>query len=101
ARRGRALLELGQTDPGLADLTRPEVAQATHWLALSWRAHACLADGDSAGYRRTCAALLDRSAQAEGGRVANGGARTCTLAPGAVADFRPLVRLAERAVAAK
>ena len=101
ARRGRALLERGQTDPGLADLARPEVAHATHWQVLDWHAHACLARGDRAGYRRACAALLARFSKTEDAAMANNVAWICTLAPGAVADFRPVVRLAERAVDAR
>jgi tetratricopeptide (TPR) repeat protein len=99
ARRGRALLELGRTDRGLADLTHPGVAGSSDWQALSWHARACLVAGDTAGYRRACARLLERFDQTPDPGLANNVAWACALAPGAVRDLGRVVKTAEGAAA--
>ena len=55
--------------------------------------------GDVEGYRRCCASMLDRFESSKNALDANDTAWACTLAPGAVDDLTPLIRLAERAVA--
>jgi tetratricopeptide (TPR) repeat protein len=64
-------------------------------------ARACLASGDTAGYRQACAVLLERFGQTQDPQLANGVARTCALAPKAVADLGQAVELAKSAVATR
>jgi hypothetical protein len=68
---------------------------------LSWYSEAVLhlQFGDEAGYRRACREMLARFGQAKEDFIAERTAKTCLLAPGAVADLAPVVRLAEQAVA--
>src|SRR5262249_45249826 len=56
--------------------------------------------GDTETYRRQCARLLGKFGDTQEPRTAYLVARTCALAPGAVADPARLVRIAERAVRA-
>jgi tetratricopeptide (TPR) repeat protein len=56
---------------------------------------------DTAGYRRTCAAMLARFGRTRAGLDANNTAWTCALAPAALDDLEPLLRLAEHAVTAE
>jgi serine/threonine-protein kinase len=97
--RGNARVALGQWDRARADFARaleidPENADISFRIALLH-----LRAGNTEGYRTLCADLLRRFAETQDSDTANTVAWTCTLAPG-VADFVPVVRLAERAVAA-
>jgi tetratricopeptide (TPR) repeat protein len=101
AGRARVEAERGKFDRAAADLEqlvrlRPRDPEVWHRQAL-----ALLAAGDTAGYRRLCGRLLKRFGRSGDAGVARAVARTCTLAPDAVADLAPLLQQAERAVAAK
>jgi Flp pilus assembly protein TadD len=54
--------------------------------------------GDVEGYRRVCRGMLARFGGSNSPVEAECIARTCCLAPGAVADYEPVLRLADRAV---
>jgi tetratricopeptide (TPR) repeat protein len=58
-----------------------------------------LRSGDLAGYRCTCRVMLERFAHTDAPEVADRTARTCLLAPDAVSDLDPVLKLADRAVA--
>src|SRR5688500_3760792 len=64
------------------------------------QAMAHLAGGDREAYRRTCGAMLQRFAQTKDHAVAARVVFTCVPAPGAVADFATVIRLAEMTVEA-
>jgi WD40 repeat protein/Flp pilus assembly protein TadD len=53
----------------------------------------------AAGYRRACAALLKHFTGTNDPATANMVARTCAFFPGAVADYGPVLKLSEAAVA--
>jgi Flp pilus assembly protein TadD len=53
--------------------------------------------GDEKGYRQACVTLLKRWGSADDPQIFNTVARTCDLAPSAVADLKPVVQLAEKA----
>jgi WD40 repeat protein len=94
ARRGRALMELGQTQRGLAELARPLLRQDEDFDVLSWHARACLARGDGAGYRQARTALV-RGFGASPDRARVGVlARLAVLAAGTPAEMLPAWRLA-------
>jgi tetratricopeptide (TPR) repeat protein len=61
-------------------------------------AAAYLAAGEAAGYRRTCREMLERFGPCDDPQFAERTAKVCSLAPAAVADFRRVELLAERAV---
>src|SRR5262245_9063384 len=55
---------------------------------------------DQSAYRRHCAEMLQRFAEPTDPAIAERVAKACLLAPGAVADLKPVIRLADQAVAA-
>ncbi len=55
---------------------------------------------DRSAYRDHCAAMLERFGQVTDPPIAERTAKSCLLAPGAVADMKAVVRLADQAVAA-
>jgi tetratricopeptide (TPR) repeat protein len=65
-----------------------------------WSSHALLRLylSDEKGYRQACAALIKCGGPATDPSILNTVARTCALAPNAVADLSLVVRLAEKAV---
>src|SRR5262249_9508198 len=65
------------------------------------RAMMCLAVKDTKGYRSICAQMLERFGEREDWETANLVAWTCVHLPDAVADPTQVVRLAEKAMAAK
>jgi WD40 repeat protein/serine/threonine protein kinase/tetratricopeptide (TPR) repeat protein len=71
--------------------------------ALPWRddyrrALAQLAAGNSEEYRKVCVAMVAHFQDTEDAQTASFTAWTCALGPGAVLDFAPVLRLAERAL---
>ncbi len=56
--------------------------------------------GDTEAYHRCCTAMLEHFGQTKNVIVANEAAWICVLAPAAVEDLEPAIRLAEKAVAA-
>src|SRR5262249_40572500 len=98
---GRAYIhaELGQWDQAAADFARAvELGADQAWV---WSRHALLRlrSGDAAGYRRVCAGMLEHFGETTDAGTANTVAWTCVLVPGAVADYKRVLRLAEKAVA--
>jgi WD40 repeat protein/predicted Ser/Thr protein kinase len=98
-RRAGAYAELGQWQSAAQDYTRTVVlatdnATLWHFLALTRLAH-----GDDAGYRKACAAMVKRFSHSANEDVKQLVARVCVLAPDALADFAPVVMLAERRAA--
>jgi tetratricopeptide (TPR) repeat protein len=73
-------LELGLTDEG--------TWQLYGWLLLHL--------GDRAGHQRLSASLLEKHGKSDNRNICYGVVRVCTQAPGAVADYAPVVRLAEK-----
>jgi tetratricopeptide (TPR) repeat protein/serine/threonine protein kinase len=57
-----------------------------------------LAAGDPEGYRRLCRQMLERFGQSKDLITAVSTAETCALIPDAVADFKPVEKLADRIV---
>src|SRR5262249_47558313 len=55
---------------------------------------------DREGYRKLCSAMLELFGRSENANAAYWTGWTCVLAPDAVADWQPVVRLAEKAVTA-
>jgi WD40 repeat protein/tetratricopeptide (TPR) repeat protein len=99
-RRGRAEAERGKWDRAAADLVRagrarPDDVELWHQQAL-----ALLAAKDKDGYRRLCERMAKRLGGRDEAAFGRAVARTCTLAPDALPDLRPLVHRAERAVTA-
>jgi tetratricopeptide (TPR) repeat protein len=89
---------LGQWEKAAADLERaveqtPEGVMLHYWLSL-----ARVGTGDMAGYRRACAAMVDRFGQTDKADVAHWAAWTSVLAPNGVKDWDRLVKLAEMAL---
>jgi WD40 repeat protein/tetratricopeptide (TPR) repeat protein/tRNA A-37 threonylcarbamoyl transferase component Bud32 len=105
--RGNVHAELGRWPEAVQDFAQA-VDLAGRWpgtFPQGARVWGCLAlarlqTGAADGYRKTCADLLKRFGQAKDAPNANSVAWTCALAPDAVADLAPAVRLAEKAVAA-
>jgi Flp pilus assembly protein TadD len=101
ARRGRLLMAQGRAGEAPAAFAGAVERDGQDWQLRAWHAKACLAAGDTAGYRQACMALLDVFGRTEDMDVANSVAWACAVGPGAPADLGPAVRLAERAVAAR
>src|SRR5262249_2372501 len=98
-RLARAHARLGHWDAAEENYAR--AAELGADSPMVWHALAVLQvhRGRLADYRRTCADLLRRFGATEDPRVARLIARTCVLAPDAVADFAPVLRLAEKRAA--
>jgi tetratricopeptide (TPR) repeat protein len=126
-RRGIALARLGRKDEAGKDFARAReldvselalaeaYSSAGQWddaatifgraveardaTAPVWHRHAllCLRRGDANGYRKACAAMLERYGKTPGLVYANDVAWTCALAPDAVADVAQAVTLARKA----
>src|SRR5262249_16628627 len=99
-RRGRAYAQLGQYAPGAQDYMAASQLGGEDWAGNEqrWHEHALLlvASGDGAGYRKLCARLLQHVDTTKGYYRADAVATTCVLAPKAVPDMQPVVRLAEQ-----
>jgi serine/threonine protein kinase/tetratricopeptide (TPR) repeat protein len=95
SRRALARLNLGQWDKAVADcIAYTERAPGEVW---AWYRLAALhlKLGDLAAYRRCCREMLDRFGKTDTCAVAEKVAKTCSLAPDAVSDFAPVVRLTD------
>jgi tetratricopeptide (TPR) repeat protein len=95
--RGQVYALLNQWDKAAADFERLlELDPADHWR---WCCSAALRlqAGDAEGYRRACREMLARFGNTADPGIAEHTARTCALAPDAVADFGPVLKLADRA----
>ena len=97
ASRGRRHAERGRFREAAADFA--DSLRLDPSSQMTWYESACaaLAAGDEASYRRHCEAMLKRF----GGSTERGAcqrtALACSVAPGAVADFRPVIMLVDRA----
>jgi tetratricopeptide (TPR) repeat protein len=99
-RLARAEIALGDWPRALEDCDGAIAREAADYFPWYLQALGRLRQGDVAGYRRSCAAMLKRFAHTpdlvQGNDVADG----CALAPAAVADLEPAIRLATAAVKA-
>ena len=97
---GRAAVyaALGQWDKSAADYERSAELDPKNHEARRLAAYARLAGGDTAGYRRACAELVERFGQTDDPIIAERTAKVCSAAPEAIADFGRVERLAQRAV---
>jgi WD40 repeat protein/serine/threonine protein kinase/Flp pilus assembly protein TadD len=98
AGRSQVYLERGQWDKADADLARALELQPALLIAWQVRAVLRLAQRDRAGYRQTCASILERYGKTEQPSTAWTVAWICALAPGATAEPDRLVQLAETSV---
>jgi WD40 repeat protein/tetratricopeptide (TPR) repeat protein/tRNA A-37 threonylcarbamoyl transferase component Bud32 len=96
--RGNAHAELKQWDQAFADFSR-YIELGTELNSVIWprTALAKLAPADRAGYRQFCAKLLTRFGETTNANAANNLAWCCALAPDALADLTPAVKLAQQA----
>jgi WD40 repeat protein len=101
-RRGWVHAQLGDWEGAAADSAAALAAglDAHDWNTGSRLAWLRWQAGDEDGYRRTCAALLQRWAGTKGGAIAHRVAWACLLSAGAVEDIDRVVRLAGVAAAA-
>jgi eukaryotic-like serine/threonine-protein kinase len=79
----------------LAETDSPDPSAA--WLSWYRRALTLLAAGRTAEYREACRRMVDRFRTTTDAQAAHFTAWTAALGPDAVADFAPVLRLAERA----
>jgi WD40 repeat protein/Flp pilus assembly protein TadD len=97
--RGRAHLELGNWQRALEDFAKAcEAVEADAWVWTNL-ARLRLYLGDDKGYRQACARMLQMWGQTKYPTQAKSVAWTCALGPDGVADFKPVLRLAEMTVA--
>ncbi|HEV8069049.1 MAG TPA: hypothetical protein VGP76_15030, partial [Planctomycetaceae bacterium] len=88
----------GRWDEALAAIDKAvQLDPANHWY-LFQAAPLHLRAGDVAGYRRVCAAMLERFQDTQVPEIADRTAKTCLLLPDAVPDFDRAQKLADRAV---
>jgi predicted Zn-dependent protease len=95
-RRGIAHAELGQWEQAALDFRHASEQQPDNASLWSFQAVAQLAAGDTSGYQRSCATMLDRFSRSENPFDAYGAVSPCVAAPDAVTDAAQLVALAER-----
>jgi tetratricopeptide (TPR) repeat protein len=96
--RGVFFGQSGRLREALADFikaTELEPQNQTNWYEV---ANLSLATGDIDGYRAACREMLDRFEKSDSPMTAERTAKTCALAPGAVADFARVERVAERCI---
>jgi tetratricopeptide (TPR) repeat protein len=99
-RKGGSEAERGKWDRAAADLAKAIRLGRNDAGVVYQQVLLLLAGGDQAGYRRACGRLVQRFGGSEDGVTGRVVARACTLGPDAVPDLKPLLRQAERAVAA-
>jgi WD40 repeat protein/tetratricopeptide (TPR) repeat protein len=97
-RRGLAHAELGRWARAAADIGQASRLAPHNRELASQHALLCLGAGDVAGYRTSCAALLQRFGTTKDPLAANSLAWSCAFAFDAVADPTVPVQLARRAV---
>jgi hypothetical protein len=99
ARRAAACAALGRWGPAAAGFDQASTREPGNLQIRCSQALAHLGRGDGSGYRRCCAALLQRSGRSVNPSDAGTVARTCLLDRGAAAHAALLVALAQQAVA--
>jgi WD40 repeat protein/serine/threonine protein kinase/tetratricopeptide (TPR) repeat protein len=97
ARRGLVEAELGRWGPASADFARVVKDDPGETEVWSLDALLRLQRGDEAGYRRACAALVEREKKGDDLSLAYLTAWTCTLAPHSGVSAPEIVVLAQRA----
>jgi tetratricopeptide (TPR) repeat protein len=97
--RGLAHSRLGHYPEALDDFAKVIELDPDDVMNCYWQALAHAAAGDLAGYKRTCAAMLERFGQSDKPEIDHWVAWTAVLAPAAVADLNVPITLAEMAVA--
>jgi tetratricopeptide (TPR) repeat protein len=101
-RRAKAHAQLGHWKQAALDFAEAAEQEPGNYFAWGTQALAQLAGGDTSGYQRSCAAMLERFGRGEPpARIIPGDTHfwlvyTCVVAPDAVKDMTPLVALAER-----
>jgi hypothetical protein len=93
-----AHVKLGRWDEAASDYALlAEHNPNDHW---NWFCYAslCLQTGNIEGYRQACRGMLTRFGSTDKPEIAERTAKTCSLAPEAVSDFAPVLKLADRAV---
>jgi tetratricopeptide (TPR) repeat protein/tRNA A-37 threonylcarbamoyl transferase component Bud32 len=98
--RGFAYAQAGRWREAQQDFERAIALDASLVRSWSHRIHLKLRAGDGSGYRLGCAALLKRFSETQDAWTANEVAWACVLAPDAIAELAPVVRLAQTAQAA-
>jgi hypothetical protein len=78
-----------------AQLTKLDPTEHSYWYE---SAPLYLQLGDQEGYRRICGAMLARFGNTDNRQIAERAAKTCLLAPDAVSDLGPVLKLADLAV---
>jgi eukaryotic-like serine/threonine-protein kinase len=81
-----------------ADFSKAVLLEPDHLLTRRYQIWTLTAAGDFEGLRRACSDLLDQFGSTARPATANNVAWDCVLAPGALADYKVPVRLAEIAV---
>ncbi len=90
--------DLGQLSRASALYARARRSGPLPLPAWGRNALVCLEQGDRAGYRAVCRALLDGHPKVETAQEAEFIAKTCSLGPEAADDLEPLIALARYAV---
>jgi Tfp pilus assembly protein PilF len=98
--RGFAHASLGQWDKAAADYAKAAELNENDPLPSYWLALLHLHNGNKDAYRKVCAGMVARFGQSQNMDAAYWTAWTCLLAPDAVADWQPVLQLAEKALAA-
>jgi WD40 repeat protein/Flp pilus assembly protein TadD len=99
ALRGQALAELGKLDKAAADFDKAMSLGSNDAATWHQRTLLRLAAGDLEGYRKACLRLVRRFSDSDDATTRLV-AWTCGLGPEALADLKPVLRRAERAVTA-
>ncbi len=97
--RGLAHSRLGHYPEALDDFAKVIELDPDNVMNRYWQALAHVAAGDLDGYKRACAAMLDRFGQSDKPEIGYWVAWTAVLAPAAVADMTVPITLAETALA--
>ena len=97
-RLGSAHARLGQWGPAAAAYSRGLEMGPNNRFSWYRGLPLHLAAGDAEGYKRLCQKMLERFGQTNDLITAEWTAKTCALIPNAVADFKPVEKLADRIV---
>ena len=97
--RGRIRLKQGRPSEAATDIRRALQLEPKNLDALRWQALLCLAVDDHAGYRHACADLQNALSNNSDPSWARYLAYACTLAPDALADWKPLLQRTEKLAA--
>lgn len=95
--RGQVFLALDAPENAVPDFTRCTQLEPATLIYYYYRALACLAHRDPAGYREACRAMLDQFAGTEDPAEAYWTAWTCAMSPDASEDYAVALALAKLA----